>query len=92
MQPKQADPGGTKADDVVQIGEVKVVVQDKGKGPMLFGKSVNSPTQKSAMANDHKASSSKGADKYHQPRWCPLGLTHTQKRKLQRLRNKEKKQ
>ena len=24
-------------------------------------------------------------------KWCPLGLTHTQKRKLQRLRNKEKK-
>jgi hypothetical protein len=23
---------------------------------------------------------------YLQPRWCPRGLTHTQKRKLQRLR------
>src|SRR6185503_17476510 len=45
------------------------------------------------MANDHEASSSKSAaDKYHQPRWCPSGLTYTQKRKLQRLRNKEKKE
>jgi len=45
------------------------------------------------MANDHEAGSSKSAaDKYHQPRWCPSGLTHTQKRKLQRLRNKEKKE
>jgi hypothetical protein len=27
--------------------------------------------------------------KYTQPRWCPLGLTKTKKRKLQRLRNQE---
>jgi len=45
------------------------------------------------MANDHEADSSKiVADKYHQPRWCPSGLTHTEKRKLQRLRNKEKRE
>ena len=49
--------------------------------------------QKPVMANYHEAGSSKSAaDKYHQPRWCPSGLTHTQKRKLQRLRNKEKKE
>jgi hypothetical protein len=90
--PKEADSGKAKADDVVQIGEVKVVVQDKGKGLMVFGKSVNSPAQKSAMTNDHEASSSRVVDKYHQPRWCLLGLTLTQKRKLQCLRNKEKKQ
>ena len=28
--------------------------------------------------------------RYLQPRWCPSGLTHTQKRRLQRLRNQEK--
>ena len=45
------------------------------------------------MATDHEAGSIKGtADKYHQPMWCPSGLTHTQKRKLQRLRNKERKE
>ena len=27
--------------------------------------------------------------KYLKPRWCPSGLSHTQKRRLQRLRNKE---
>ena len=27
--------------------------------------------------------------KYLQPRWCPSGLSHTQKRRLQCLRNKE---
>ena len=88
----KADSGKGKADDVVQIGEVKVVVQDTGKRPMVFGKLVNSPIPKSAMANHQEASSSRTADKYHQPRWCPLGLMHTQKRKLQCLRNKEKKE
>ena len=28
--------------------------------------------------------------KYLQPRWCPSGLSHTQKRRLQRLHNQEK--
>ena len=60
---------------------------------MDIEKSVEVPSQKPVMANDHEAGSSKSAaDKYHQPRWCPSGLTHTQKRKLQRLRNKEKKE
>ena len=87
-----ADPEKPKT-DVVQIGEVKVPIKDTGKKPMDIEKSVEVPSQKLVMANDHEAGSSKSAaDKYHQPRWCPSGLTHTQKRKLQRLRNKEKKE
>ena len=27
--------------------------------------------------------------KYLQPRWCPSGLSHTQKRRLQRMRKKD---
>ena len=81
-----------KANAAIQIGDVKVVVQDSGKRLMVFGKSASSPIQKSAMANDHVASSSSTANKYHQPRWCPPGLSHTKNRKLQRLRNKEKKE
>ena len=81
-----------KADAVVQIGDVKVATKDAGKGPMVFGKSVDTPVQRPVMANDHEASSSSTADKYHLHRWCPPGLTRTQKRKLQRLRNKEKKE
>jgi hypothetical protein len=27
--------------------------------------------------------------KYLQPRWCPSGLSHTQKRRLQRMRKRE---
>jgi hypothetical protein len=30
-----------------------------------------------------------GEDKYHQPRWCPDGLSHSQKCRVQRLRNLE---
>ena len=68
-------------------------IKDMGKKPMDIEKSVEIPSQKQVMANGHEAGSSKrAADKYHQPRWCPSGLTHTQKRKLQRLRNKEKKE
>jgi len=82
-----------KADAVVQIGEIKVPIKDTGKELMDIEKSVVVPVQKPVMPNDHGAGSSKSAeDNYHQPRWCPSGLTHTQKRKLQRLRNKEKKE
>jgi hypothetical protein len=31
----------------------------------------------------------RGEDKYHQPRWCPDGLSHSQKRRVQQLRNLE---
>ena len=92
VQPEAASEK-TKVDIVVQIGEIKVVVQDKGKEPMVIDKSATSsapPVQRPFTANNHEASDSKVADKYHQPHWCPEGLTHTQKRKLQRLRNKEK--
>ena len=44
------------------------------------------------MANDHEASTSKAKPrdpKYTQPKWCPPGLSKTQKRRLQRMRNHE---
>ena len=81
----------TRADTVVQIGEIKVVVQDKGKEPMVIDKSATSSApsiQKPFTANNREASGSKVADKHHQPHWCPEGLTHTQKRKLQHLHSK----
>ena len=36
-----------------------------------------------------KASAEENKEKCNKPRWCPSGLTRTQKRKLQRLRQKE---
>ena len=88
-----ADSEKLKADFVVQIGEIKVPIKDTGKKPMDIDASVDVTSQKPVMTNDHEAGSSQSAaDKYHQPRWRPAGLTRTQKRKLQRLRNKEKKE
>src|SRR6266566_2134723 len=45
------------------------------------------------MANDHEASTNKAKPrdpKYTQPKWCPPGLSKAQKRRLQRMRNREK--
>ena len=88
----QVESGKTTTDDVVKIGDVNVVVKDVGKEPMMFGKSAQTDSQKQVVANDHEASSSSSASKYHQPRWCPPGLSHSQKRRLQRLRSQEQKE
>ena len=82
MQPMQVDYGKTTTDDIVRIGDVNVVVKDVGKKPTVFGKSDQTNSQKSVLANDHEASSSSSASKYHQPRWCPPSLSHPQKRRL----------
>ena len=48
-------------------------IKDTCKKPMDIEKSVEVPSQKPVMANDHEAGSSKSAaNKYHQPRWCPF--------------------
>ena len=88
----QVDSEKTTTDDVVKIGDVNVVVKDVGKKPMVFGKSAQTDSQKCVLANDHEASSSGSASKYHQPRWCPPGLSHSRKRRLQRLRCQEQKE
>ena len=80
------DPEKAKADDKVQICNIKVDVSVASTRLMVFDKSVNPPVQRPIMDNDHGASSSNSTSKYFQPRWCPPGLTRTQRRKLQRLR------
>jgi hypothetical protein len=68
--------------DIIKIGTAYVVIQGDNKGPMIFGESANT-TKKDTVTI-------KTADpKYSMPRWCPAGLTRSQKRKLQRLRVKE---
>jgi hypothetical protein len=47
------------------------------------------PPQVKWAKPSHKENVEGGEDKYHQPRWCPDGLSHSQKRKVQRLRNLE---
>ena len=92
VQPMQVDSGKTTTDDVIKIGDVNVVVKNVGKKPMVFGKSAQTDPQKCVLANDHEASSSGSASKYHQPMCCPPGLSHSQKRRFQRLRRQEQKE
>ena len=87
----QVDPVKTTTSDVMQIGDVKVVVKDVGKGPMVFGKLVNLRHQNPFMADDYEASSS-STNKCSQPKCCPPGLTNTQKRRLHRLQHQEQKE
>jgi hypothetical protein len=73
----------TTKKDIIKIGTTDVVIQEDHKGPMIFGESANT-TKKEDTATIKTAD-----PKYSMPRWCPAGLTRSQKRKLQRLRVKE---
>ena len=79
----------------MQVEDRKGKAQDAQERLVIVEKPVN-VSQKLVLANDHEASSSNLKDqdkeKYFQPRWCPPGLTHTQKRRLQRLRRQEQKE
>jgi hypothetical protein len=72
----------TTKKDIIKIGTADVVIQEDNKGLMIFGESANT-TEKEDMATIKTAD-----PKYSMPRWCPAGLTRSQKRKLQRLRAK----
>jgi hypothetical protein len=73
----------TTKKDIIKVGTADVVIQEDNKGPMIFGESANT-TKKEDTATIKTAD-----PKYSMPRWCPAGLTRSQKRKLQRLRAKE---
>jgi hypothetical protein len=89
--PRPTNPAGghmpvatqrTTKKDIIKIGTADVVIQGDNKGPMIFGESANTTKKDTTTI--------KTADpKYSRPRWCPAGLTRSQKRKLQRLRVKE---
>jgi hypothetical protein len=73
----------TTKKDIIKIGTMNVVIQKESEGPMFFGESANTTKKEDTTTI-------KTADpKYSMPRWCPAGLTRSQKRKLQRLRAKE---
>jgi hypothetical protein len=76
----------------VKVGDVNVVIKDVRKKSMMFGKLAKSDPQKPVLANDHEASTISSANKYHQPKRCLSGLSHSQKRRLQRLRCQEQKE
>jgi hypothetical protein len=85
------DPERTTGLDIIQIGTMSVPVES-GKRPVAPSNQVVTPIQKGFAANDHEASKSKSRPECFLPRWCPPDLTHTQRRKLQRLRLREKRE
>jgi hypothetical protein len=73
----------TTKKDIIKIGTTDVVIQKESEVLMVFGESANTTKKEDTTTI-------KTADpKYFMPRWCPAGLTRSQKRKLQRLRAKE---
>jgi hypothetical protein len=93
VQKLDIDPERTTNFDIIQIGTIDVPIEESGKRPVVLNNLVVTPTQKGSIAaNDHEASGSKSSSEYFLPRWCPPGLTHTQMRKLQRLRLHEKRE
>jgi sugar/nucleoside kinase (ribokinase family) len=85
VQKMEVDPERTTSHDIIQIGSMGVLIGEDGKRPIVTNNKVVTSTPEVA-ANDHEASGSSSNSKYFLPRWCPSGLTRTQRRKLQRLR------
>jgi hypothetical protein len=66
----------TTKKDIIKVGTADVVIQEDKKRSMIFGKSTNT-TKKEDTATIKTAD-----PKYSMPRWCPAGLTRSQKQKL----------
>jgi hypothetical protein len=91
VQKMEVDPERTTCQDIIQIGSMDVSIGEDGKRPIVPNNKVVTSTPE-VTANDHEASGSSSNSKYFLPRWCPPGLTRTQRRKLQRLRFQEKRE
>jgi hypothetical protein len=92
VQKMEVDPKKTTGQDIIQIGSIDVPIGGDGKRPIVPNNKVVTSTIEVVAANDHEASGSGSNSKYFLPRWCPPGLTRTQRRKLQRLRFQEKRE
>jgi hypothetical protein len=91
-QVMDVNPEWTTSLDIIQMGMMNIPIEGSGKRPVVPNNQVVTTTQKGSIANDHEASGSKSRLECFFPRWYPLGLTHTQRRKLQRLRLREKRE
>jgi hypothetical protein len=90
VQEMDIDPERTTSFDIIQIGTMNVPIEVSGKRAVVPNNQVVTPTKKGSISNDHEASGSKSRPECFLPRLCPPGLTHTQRRKLERLRLREK--
>jgi hypothetical protein len=93
VQEMDIDPEMTNNLEIIQIVTMNVPIEGSGKRLVVLNNQVVTPTQKGSVAtNDHEASGSKSRPECFLLRWCPPGLTHTQRRKLQCLRLHEKRE
>jgi hypothetical protein len=89
----EIDPERTTIQDIIQIGSMDVHIGEDGKRLIApNNKVVASTPEVFTAANDHEASGSGSNSKYFLPRWCPPGLTRTQRRRFQHLRFQEKRE
>jgi sugar/nucleoside kinase (ribokinase family) len=93
VEKMDVDTERTTSQDIIQIGMMDIPVENDGNRPVVLNDQVGTSAQKESIAtSDHKANGSGSNSKYFQPRCCPPGLTHTQRRKLQCLRLREKRE
>ena len=52
----------------------------------------NNPVKQDVDCSKENGKSKEQDSKYLQPRWCPSGLSHTQKQRLQRMRKESMEQ
>jgi hypothetical protein len=84
VQKMEVVPKRTTGQDIIRIGSMDVPIGEDGKRLIVpNNKVVTSTPGVFATANDHEASGSGSNSKYFLQRWCPPGLTRTQRRKLQ---------
>jgi hypothetical protein len=91
VQKMEVAPERTTGQDIIQIVPIDVSIGEDGKRPIVPNNKVVTSAPEVAV-NDHEAGGSSSNSKYFLPRWCPPGLTRTQRRKLQRLRFQEKRE
>jgi hypothetical protein len=72
--------------DCPECGPVKL----DAKGVLVFRRLGPVPTQQGQVRSPQgRVDLDEEEDKYHHPRWCPDGLNHSQKLRVQRLRSLE---
>jgi hypothetical protein len=72
--------------DVIQIGRRKVKLHEEFDGPIVINDQVDTLMEDATPDRGEEKTDKVVDSKNLQPRWCPPGLTRSQKRKLQRLR------
>jgi hypothetical protein len=76
----------TITNDVIQIGTSQVKLGGEFNGPVIIDDQVDTVMEDVTPDREVEKANKVVDSKYLQPRWCPPGLTRTQKRKLQQLR------